>query len=175
MIRFNATIKKFDQQGEKTGWTYIEITAAIAGQLKPGTKTSFRVKGKLDDHAIAGVALLPMGGGAFIMALNATMRKGIRKQVGENLQAQLEHDNNERELPAGFMECLQHEPLALEQYNRLSKSHKGYFTIWLTSVKGEVARAKRMAQAVTALAKGQDFAQMVRSLKQQRDDFKNSF
>jgi hypothetical protein len=170
MVTFTATIKKFEKQGEKTGWTYIEIPAAIAGQLKPGTKTSFRVKGTLDNFAIKGVALLPMGGGAFIMALNATLRKGIKKPVGAMLQVQLQHDEKARELPAGFMESLTDEPAALEQYQRLSKSHKGYFTIWITSVKSDAARAKRMAQAVNALARGQDFVQMVRSLKKDRND-----
>jgi hypothetical protein len=170
MITFTATIKKFEKQGEKTGWTYIEIPAAIAEQLTPGTKTSFRVKGMLDSFAIKGIALLPMGGGAFIMALNATLRKGIKKPVGATLQVQLRHDPKERELPAGFMESLADEPAALAQYGRLSKSHKGYFTIWITSVKSDAARAKRMAQAVNALAKGQDFGQMVRSLKKDRND-----
>lgn len=173
MVTFTATIKKFAEQGEKTGWTYIEIPAVIAEQLKPGTKTSFRVKGTLDAYAINGVALLPMGGGAFIMALNATMRKGLKKPVGVTLQAALQHDPKEREVPAGFMEALADEPAALAQYQRLSKSHKGYFTIWLTTVKSDNARAKRMAQAVNALAKGQDFAQMVRSLKKNRDDYFN--
>lgn len=171
MVTFTATIKKFAQQGEKTGWTYLDIPAPVAEQLKPGVKTSFRVKGKLDDHAIDGVALLPMGGGAFILALNATLRRGIKKPVGATLRASLQHDPKERELPPGFMEALADEPAALAQYNRLSKSHKGYFTIWLTRVKSDAARARRMAQAVNALAKGQDFVQMMHSLKQQRRDF----
>ena len=175
MVAFTSTIKKFDNQGEKTGWTYIEIPAAIAEQLKPGTKKSFRVKGALDKHAITGVALLPMGGGVFIMALNASMRKGIKKNVGETIQVNLQGDEKEQELPVGFMECLKDEPAALEQYNRLSKSHKGYFRIWITTVKSEAAQARRMAQAVTALAKGQDFVQMVRALKQKREDLNNGF
>ena len=61
MISYNATILKFEKQGEKTGWTYIEIQADVAHQLKPNTKTSFRVKGKLDNYSIKAVALLPMG------------------------------------------------------------------------------------------------------------------
>lgn len=171
MVTFTTTIKKFAAQGEKTGWTYIEIPTVITEQLKPGTKTTFRVKGTLDDYAIQCVALVPMGGGSFIMALNATMRKSIKKRVGDTIQASLQHDPKQPEPPAGFMESLNDEPAALEQYGRLSKSHKGYFTIWLTSVKSDAAQAKRMAQAVTALAKGQDFVQMVRSLKQHRNDF----
>ena len=95
MIQFTAIIKKFDQQGEKTGWTYIEIPAALAQQLKPGNKKSFRVKGKLDSYSIEQVALVPMGGGDFIMALNTTMRKGIGKGKGATLQVQLEVDTQE--------------------------------------------------------------------------------
>ena len=62
---------QFAGQGEKTGWTYIEIPANIAQQLKPDTKTSFRVRGMLDSCAVSGMALMPMGGGNFIMALKA--------------------------------------------------------------------------------------------------------
>ncbi len=173
MVAFTATIKKFAEQGEKTGWTYIEIPAAIAEQLKPGTKTTFRVKGTLDVLAIAGVALLPIGDGAFIMALNATMRKGLKKNVGAQLEACLAWDAKEQELPAEFIECLADEPAALAQFNRLSKSHKGYFRIWLAGVKSDGARARRMTQAINALAKGQDFVQMVHALKKARNDFKN--
>lgn len=171
MVTFTALIKKFDNQGEKTGWTYIEIPPAIAEQVKPNTKRTFRVKGRLDGVAVKAVALLPLGGGAFIMALNATLRKSLKKAVGATLQAQLEWDEKEKELPAGFTECLADEPAALQQYNRLSKTHKGYFTVWMTSVKSESGQAKRMAQAINALAKGQDFVQMVHALKKNRDDF----
>jgi len=175
MTAFTATIKKFAKQGDKTGWTYIEIPAAVAEQIKPGTKKTFRVKGTLDNYAISSVALLPMGGGIFIMALNATMRKALKKGVGETVAAKLQWDEKERQLPAGFMECLADEPTALSKYQALSKSHKGYFTIWINSVKSEAARAKRMAQAVNALAKGYDFVQMVRALKQKHDDYKDAF
>ena len=44
MIKFTATIKQFAEQGEKTGWTYIDVPENIALQLKPNNKKSFRVK-----------------------------------------------------------------------------------------------------------------------------------
>ena len=75
MVQFTATIHKFEKQGEKTGWTYIEIPADIAQQLSPEIKNHFRVKGKLDNFKITGVSLLPMGGGSFIMAINAAHAK----------------------------------------------------------------------------------------------------
>ena len=82
MVQFTTTIHRFEKQGEKTGWTYVEIPADLAGQLVPGNKKAFRVKGKLDNFSIKGVSLLPMGGGSFIMPLNAAMRKGIGKKAG---------------------------------------------------------------------------------------------
>lgn len=169
MVKFTATIKKFESNGEKSGWTYIEITADIAERLKTGNRKSFRVKGRLDQHTISGVALMPMGGGVFIMALNATLRKGIGKSAGAMLQVALEADEKPVALPAGFMEALADEPAALETFNRLSQSHKGYMRIWITTLKTETGQAKRMAQAVNALAKGQDFVQMVHALKRERE------
>ena len=61
MITFTTLIQKFASQGEKTGWTYIEISAVHAKKLKPDTRVSFRVKGTLDTYAIQKTALLPMG------------------------------------------------------------------------------------------------------------------
>lgn len=75
MIEFKVVIEKFSKQGEKTGWTYIEISSEIAQKLKPGNKKTFRVKGFLDNFYFEGIALLPMGGGNFIMPLNASHRK----------------------------------------------------------------------------------------------------
>jgi hypothetical protein len=166
MIQFTATIQKFEEKGEKTGWTYIEVPATIAQQLKPDTKKAFRVKGLLDAYAIEGVSLAPMGGGNFILPLNATMRKGIRKQKGASLQVQLTVDEKEIRPPAALMECLADEPGALAHFNQLPKSHQNYFTRWINEAKTEGTKAKRIAQAVTALAKGLDFSQTLRSIKE---------
>ena len=44
MVRFTATIKRFAEQGEKTGWTYIDVPVALAEKLQPGNKKGFRVR-----------------------------------------------------------------------------------------------------------------------------------
>ena len=124
MIQFTVTIHKFEKQGEKTGWTYIEIPGDIALKLKPGNKKSFRVKGKLDNFKIAGVSLLPMGGGSFIMAINASMRKGIGKRHGAMLKVQLEEDKKPYQLDADFLECLRDEPKAFDAFNALPSPFK---------------------------------------------------
>ncbi|HEY1872240.1 MAG TPA: DUF1905 domain-containing protein, partial [Chitinophagaceae bacterium] len=95
MVQFTATMKRFGKQGEKTGWTYIEIAADQAQKLKPGNKKEFKVKGKLDKHIIKRVSVLPMGGGLFIMPINAAMRKSIGKRHGAMVKVEITEDKTE--------------------------------------------------------------------------------
>ena len=163
MIEFTTTLNQFAKQGEKTGWTYIEIPVDLAQQLKEGTKKSFRVKGKLDNYKIAGVSLLPMGGGRFIMAVNATMRKGIGKKKGAMVKVKLEEDKKEFQLNKDFVECLGDEPSAVEFFKTLAGSHQRYFSKWVDDAKTDETKAKRIAWAVTALSKKQGYSEMLRS------------
>lgn len=169
MVTFTATIRQFAQQGEKTGWTYIEVPEDIAQELKPGNKRSFRVKGKLDQFAISGIALLPMGAGNFILPLNAAMRKGTHKKKGAMLKVQLSVDTKPLSAPPGFLECLADEPKAKAFFDRLKLSHRNYFIKWIGGVKTEAAVAKRIAQVITALSYEQDFVAMFRSLKAEKE------
>lgn len=163
MVQFTVTIHKFEKQGEKSGWTYIEIPADIAQQLKPGNKKSFRVKGKLDQFKIAGVSLLPMGGGSFIMAINATMRKGIGKKQGAMLKVELQEDKKAYEINAEFLECLSDEPRALKNFEAMPRSFQNYYSKWIESAKTEPTKTKRIAAAVSSLATGMNFSEMIRS------------
>lgn len=145
MIQFATIIKKFAKQGEKTGWTYIEIPEAIAQQIKPNNKKSFRVKGKLDSFSIKGIALLPMGEGSFIMALNAEMRKGIKKKQGDEIKVQLEEDKKGYELNSEFIDCLKDEPKAYTFFKTLTQGHQNYFSKWIESAKTVETKSKRIA------------------------------
>lgn len=168
MIRFSAIIQQFADKGEKTGWTYIEIPAEIAQQIKPNYKKTFRVKGKLDAHPIKQVALMPVGGGSFILALNAEMRKGIKKRKGAEVAVQLAEDKEKVQPPAELLECLADEPCAKAYYEILTYGHKNYFTKWIESAKTEATKTKRIAHTIEALSKQMDFGAMLRSLKEDR-------
>ncbi len=163
MVKFTCIIEQFGAQGEKTGWTYIKVSAKVAQLIKPNNKKSFRVKGKLDDHEFTGVALLPMGGGDFIMALNANLRKQIRKRKGDKMNVQLEEDTKPILPPPALVECLNDEPEALDFFNKLAGSHRTYFIKWIDASKSEPTRIKRIGQVVNAMVKQQDFGQMVRA------------
>jgi hypothetical protein len=170
MVEFTAIIKQFEEQGEKTGWTYVAIPADIAQQLMPGNKKTFRVKGLLDDYKIEGIALLPMGGGDFIMALNASMRKGIKKGKGALLNLRLQVDKKPVTPPADFIECLKDEPQAYEYFYSLTKGNQNYFTKWIENAKTEHTKTKRIAQSINALSRRQNFGEMLRELKNDRKD-----
>ena len=167
-ISFTATILRFDKQGEKTGWSYISVPAHLAQELLPGNRKAFRVKGRLDDHSIRQVSLLPMGDGDFIMAFNAAMRKGTGKREGAMVAVVLEVDKSELEMPPDFAEWLEEDEDAKRYFYSIPKSHQHYWIKWLGSVKGEAARQNRLERAVAALARGWGFAEMLRAEKAAR-------
>ena len=169
MIKFITAILKFDKQGEKTGWTYIEVPAILAEQLKPGCKKSYRVKGQLDEHPIQQVALLPMGEGNFILPLNAAMRKLIGKRKGAQLEVILQLDKSVYELNKELMECLADEPTALDFFLSKPLSFQHYYSKWIESAKTDETKAKRIELAVTSLARKIEFGEMLRTQRQQKD------
>jgi hypothetical protein len=169
MVQFTAEIRKYGSMGEKTGWTYIDIPAEIAEQLYPGNRKSFRVKGKLDNMPVAALALIPVGEGNFILPLNGEMRKKLKKSQGYTLQVRLERDKNPDPvpMPEDFADCLADEPAAKKQFDALPGSHRKYYIKWINSAKTEPTRVKRIAHAVTSLAKQQEYGEMIRSMKKE--------
>lgn len=168
MVKFQAEIKKFGSQGEKTGWNYIVIPARIAEKLNPGVKKSYRVKGKLDEYAIAKTALVPMGGGEFILAINAAMRKATGKRFGANLRVQIELDHSPILPPKELLECMEDEPEALAYFNSLPQGHRNYFTKWIESAKTEPTKTKRIALVVKTMIRKMDFGSMLREEREER-------
>jgi hypothetical protein len=165
MVRYKTTIRKFDEKGEKTGWTYVELPEDVISQLNPGTRKIFRVKGLLDRFAIHQVAVMPMGDGTFILPINADMRKGTGKRKGAMLDVQLSVDDSPV-LPSGdMMECLELEPKALEFFKSLTLSHQNYFSKWIASAKTPETKARRIANMINAMLKKQGYPEMIRSLK----------
>lgn len=163
MISFITTIQKFDKKGEKTGWTYIEISASQAHKLKPKTKVAFRVKGTLDAHSISQVATIPMGDGNFILAINGTMRKALGKKQGDKIKVTLQADDSKIVLSHDLMTCLKDEPLALAAFKKLPGSHQKYFSRWIESAKTAATKTKRIVMTIEALSKKMDFGEMLRS------------
>jgi len=168
MIEFNTIILQFAEQVEKTGWSYIDIPADLAQQLKPGNKKSFRVRGMLDGFAVKGMALMPMGEGDFIMALKAEVRKGIHKNAGAMLHVSIEEDTEYKvEVPDDLQECFDFEPEAEDFFNSLPKSHRDYFIKWIDGAKTSETRAKRIVNTVNAMLRKWRYNDMMRAMKKE--------
>jgi hypothetical protein len=165
MIQFTATIFKFKEKGEKTGWTYIEILAAQAEALNPGNKKSFRVKGSIDNYEFKQLALIPMGGGIFILPLNATIRKNIGKKMGHTVKVSLQTDTQPLVLNHELVDCLQDEPEAWAYFSNLPKSHQQYYSKWIESAKTIETKSKRIILTVNAALNKMSYAEMIRAQK----------
>ncbi|MBS1952061.1 MAG: hypothetical protein OJF59_000996 [Cytophagales bacterium] len=163
MLRFSTTILKFDKQGEKTGWTYIEIFPAQAQKINSGVKVGYRVKGKLDHFQFEKLALLPMGEGGFILPLNAKTRKAIGKKMGDKIIVEMELDKRQIEPSADFMKCLKADPEAMKFFKTLSGSHQRYFSKWIDDAKTVQTKTKRIVMALTAFSNKQGYAEMIRA------------
>jgi hypothetical protein len=165
METLKTLLQKFGENGEKTGWTYIDIPAETASAIKPNNKQIFRVKGKIENHEINAVAVFPRGDGSFIMPVNATMRKAIKKHEGTTIIAMLEEDKTPPPLSADLLECLEDDAKAKAYFNLLSPSHRNYFSKWIESAKTIETKTKRIAQSVNALALHKDYPTMIRESK----------
>ncbi|MDN3585418.1 YdeI/OmpD-associated family protein [Pedobacter aquatilis] len=163
MIHFECEIERFEKMGEKTGWSYVFIPNGIADEIKPGCKVSFRVKGKIDDVEISGMATTPMGSGDFIIALKSDLRKKLKKEAGDKVEIYLEEDKDFKiEMPEDLELCLSEEAHLLNNFLKLAKSHQNHFIKWINEAKTEITRTKRLALTVNAMDKQQDYGTMIR-------------
>lgn len=167
MIQFDTTIQKFEKKGEKSGWTYIEISAARAKKLKPESKVAFRVKGSLDQFNFEKVAILPMGEGNFIMPLNATMRKAIGKKQGDKLKVTMEVDERKMIISPDLIACLKEDPDAMKFFKSLPGSHQLYFSKWIEGAKTAQTKTRRIVTCMLAFSKKQGYSEMMRSYRDQ--------
>lgn len=165
MIDWIAQIEKFDKKGEKTGWTYIFVPSDIAQKLQPDTKKSFNIKGHLDNVAINKTALIPMGGGDYILPLNAGLRRKLKKRNGDEVLIKIEMDNAVYELNTELISCLKEFTESIKYFYSLPQSHQKYFSKYVDAAKTTKTRVNRILKIVKAMELKQSYAEMIRSDK----------
>ena len=161
MISFKTTIKKLSENG----WAFIVISKKQANQLKPDTKVSFRIKGKLDDHIIEKKALFPMGDGTFALPINAPMRNATGKKAGDSLKVVMELDESKIALSRDLVKCLKDDPEAKKFFYSLSGSHQRYYSKWIDDAKTAPTKTKRIVICLTALNKKMNYGEMLKNYK----------
>ncbi len=169
MISFEATIQKFGNMGEKTGWIYIAVPVDIAVQIKPNYKKSYRVKGFIDKVTVQSLAMLPMGVGNYIIATNANLRKAINKSVGAKVKLQLQEDDDLIKLSPILLECIAEVEEAKIYFDSLLPSHKQYYSNWVKAAKQEQVIAARIAIIIKACSQKLTYSEMMWQYKKERD------
>jgi len=120
----------------------------------------------LDGFAVAGMALMPMGEGNFIMALKAEVRKGIHKNAGAILHVKIEEDVDYKvDIPEELQECFDFEPEAVDFFYSLPKSHREYFIKWINEAKTAETRNKRIVNTVNAMLRKWTYNVMLREMR----------
>lgn len=95
-------------------------------------------------------------GGAFMISLSAANRAAASVEGGQEHDVEVELDTEPRtvELPADFAAALDAEPAALEAFDRLSPSNKGWHVSQVTDARTDETRQRRIAKQVAALKDG---------------------
>lgn len=168
MEKFQAVILKHGIMGEKSHWTFVEIPASISEKINPGVRRSYRVKGLLDNVEIQGLALFPIKGGGFILPINASLRKSLKKKADDFIDVSLRLDNSVRPLNADLLDCLDEDIDAKNFFNSLSPSHQRYFSNWIDGGRTIETKTKRIAQSLSALGHKWDFGKMLREAKNKK-------
>lgn len=165
MLSYKTIILKFGSNGEKTGWSYVEMPVDVWKKLKLKNRREFRIKGFFDDVKVERLACMPAKEGHFIIPLNTELRKKLGKNEGAMLNLKFELDDSPPLQSPELMECLNEDKIALAQFNSLLLSHKNYFHRYIYTAKGAATKAGRIVNVINAMHKKQNFGEMIRSLK----------
>jgi uncharacterized protein YdeI (YjbR/CyaY-like superfamily) len=92
------------------------------------------------------------------------VRKELGKQEGHTIKVVLDLDERAPTLSPDLMRCLKDDPACLA-FKAMPKSHQHYYSNWIESAKTIQTKTKRVLQTMEAMAKKQNFGEMMRENK----------
>ncbi|MGQ9620617.1 MAG: YdeI/OmpD-associated family protein [Bacteroidales bacterium] len=145
---FDTVIRKHN----KLNSGYIEFPYDIKRAF--GRKNRVKVKALIDGYLYRG-SLVKMGVPYHWMGITQKVRKAIGKNPGDVVHVVIEEDFEERtvEIPSDFHE-LMIESGVYDYFNRLSFTYRKEYVRWITDVKREETRQRRLYKAVEMLRNG---------------------
>ncbi|MEW9077001.1 YdeI/OmpD-associated family protein [Terrisporobacter glycolicus] len=145
IYKFEAVIRKVPDKDA----AFIEIPFDVEKEF--GAKR-VKVKVKFDDIYYRG-SIVRMGQECYMIGITKDIRNQMGKGPGDSIFVQVEKDEEIREveLPEDFKNELYQNEEALKFYNSLSYSTKRKYFQWITSVKKEETRRKRITGAILKL------------------------
>ena len=147
-MKFQTTIR----QAEGSTATGIEIPEDVMAALEAGKKPPVRltVNGYAYRSTVATVD------GRSMVGFSADHRAASGLNGGDAVEVDIEVDTEPRtvELPDDFRAALEADPAALETFNKLSNSNKGFHVSNVTGTNNPETRQRRIEKSVAALHEG---------------------
>ena len=149
LINERLLLERFPGKG---GWTFVRIP-----DIPLKKKNHFgwqKVRGVIVGYEVPQLHLIPMGKGKLFTAVKAAIRKIIKKEEGDWVDVLLYPLDPPLPVPADFELCLQDEPQAMLNFEKLSEEAKKECIDWIYALKSETAIVDRMASAINNLVAG---------------------
>jgi uncharacterized protein YdeI (YjbR/CyaY-like superfamily) len=90
----------------------------------------------------------------FFLPVRAEIRKKIGKKEGDWVHVTLYEDETPLEIPQELLDCLNDEPLAYQNFMKLSEGAQKEYRDWVYAAKREETKVDRIAKMIDMLAKG---------------------
>ncbi len=132
-------LEKFPGKG---GWTFARLPEILPDKNAPFGWVS--VFGTIDNIAIKGYHLMPMGNGQLFLPIKAAIRKQLGKSSGDKVHVILYRDNLPTEIPEELMQCFQDEPGSYEAFKNLTESEKKANIENIYTAKSQITKANRI-------------------------------
>src|SRR3954464_1567192 len=140
LYHFKSILYRYSSNGEKTGWTFVEIPGDIIPKLKLKDRKGFRIKGVIDDVKFEKLSTYPTKEKGFIIALNADLRKKLGKKEGAMVSVKFELDTAKNLESKELMACLKEDPEAYKRFKTLLPSHQNYHHRYVETAKGAATK-----------------------------------
>lgn len=148
LVNKSYLLQKFQGKG---GWTYAAIPEI------PKDKSAWfglvKVSGSIDGYEITNYHLMPMGNGTMFIPVKAEIRKRIGKQEGDWVHIILYSQELPRVVHEDFLICLQDDPVAYQNFQKLNNVEQKDIIDWIYSVKNDDTKVERIAKTLDKLSK----------------------
>ena len=134
----------------KGGWTFAAIPEI--DQDKHAWFGWVKVRGTIDDYEISNYHLMPMGNGTLFLPVKAEIRKKIGKNEGDWVHITLYSQELPKIDTEDFYLCLQDDPVAHANFNKLTEKEQTELIEWIYAPKNEQLKVERIAKALDKLA-----------------------
>lgn len=148
LVNKSYLLQKFQGKG---GWTYAAIPEIP--QDKSAWFGLVKVSGSIDGYEITNYNLMPMGNGMMFIPVKAEIRKKIGKQEGDWVHIVLYSQELPRVVHEDFLICLQDDPIAYQNFQKLNNAAQKEIIDWIYSVKNDDMKVERIAKTLDKLSK----------------------